>query len=130
MVRLLDRLPLTIRSVELSFLSFSEPYIDNWSILIEGIRNRTRWRYRSISKRPKLVVGVEVVWNRQPGLGIWIEKEVHEFLYGNGQNPFDEYGIVRPGVGFERDSFNPDYERPHVYPEWSVWLDVMENYGQ
>ncbi|RAK91401.1 hypothetical protein BO79DRAFT_279569 [Aspergillus costaricaensis CBS 115574] len=129
MVRLLDRLPLTIRSAELSFLSFSEPYIDNWSILIEGIRNRTRWRYRSISKRPKLVVGVDVVWNRQPGLGIWIEREVHEFLYGNGLNPFDEYGIVRPGVGFERDSFNPDYERPQVHPEWLIWLDVMENHG-
>ncbi|PYH30884.1 uncharacterized protein BO87DRAFT_409488 [Aspergillus neoniger CBS 115656] len=119
MVRLLDRLPLTNRS----------PYIDNWSILIEGIRNRTRWRYRSTSKRPKLVVGVDVLWNRRPGLGIWIEREVHEFLYGNGPNSFDEYGIVRPGVGFERDSFNPDYERPNVHPEWLIWLDIMENHG-
>ncbi|PYH74256.1 uncharacterized protein BO88DRAFT_328179 [Aspergillus vadensis CBS 113365] len=117
MVRLLDRLPLITSSVELSFLSFSEPDVDNWSILIEGIRNRTRWRYRSTSKRPKLVVGVDVVWNRRPGLGTWIEKEVYEFLYGNGLNPFDEHGIVRPGVGIERDSFNPDYERPHVHPE-------------
>ncbi|GCB26443.1 hypothetical protein AAWM_09328 [Aspergillus awamori] len=129
MVRLLDRLPLTTRSVELSFLGFSEPDMDNWSILIEGIRNRTRWRYRSTSRRPKLVVGVDVTRNRQPGLGIWIEKEIHEFLYGNGLNPFDENGCVKPGVGFERDSFNPAYDRPHVHPEWLDWLDFMVDYG-
>lgn len=49
------------------------------------------------------------------GQSIWIEKEVNEFLYKNGANPFDaRLGLnrVRQGVGVLRDVFIADYEKP------------------
>lgn len=52
--------------------------------------------YVDISKRisrPKLMVGITESM-RRAGFGIWLDREVHGFLYGDRPNPFnDVYGF-------------------------------------
>lgn len=43
-----------------------------------------------------------------------IEKEVQEFMYGDGENPFEVDGQLNYGRGVERDEFNRFHERPYL----------------
>jgi hypothetical protein len=57
--------------------------------------------------------------HRQLGRGVWLEKEVQDFIFGEGQNPFSERTPldISWGVGVQRDAFDPDFERPNVVEE-------------
>jgi hypothetical protein len=45
-----------------------------------------------------------------PGRAKWIGKEVDEFLYENGENPFFDppMDMVRTGYGTEKDALDPN----------------------
>lgn len=118
LISLLAALPASLLSVELSFLHF---YGDgNYRNLLCDMRDKLGWRDRSASERPKVIIGggggglVAV----HVGRATWVEDEVSEFLYGDGQNPFGREGDrfspnqIRLGFGVERDEFELDFERP------------------
>jgi hypothetical protein len=113
-VDLLVALPETLRSVELSFLLFLDGG-GNYRDMLDEMRERLgSWREREKSARPRVVIGIEwrqhMVWTAR---AIWVEREVGEFLYGAGENPFRE-NRIRYGFGVVRDVFQPEYERPYV----------------
>ena len=118
LISLLAALPASLLSVELSFLHF---YGDgNYRNLLCDMRDKLGWRDRSVSERPKVIIGggggglVAV----HVGRATWVEDEVSEFLYGDGLNPFGRKGDrfspnqIRLGFGLERDEFEPGFERP------------------
>ena len=118
-VSFLAALPKSIRSIELSMLEFLDEDGGGWYSALEGIRQSIRekalWEERDATPRPKLTIGLPLV-NDEIGRNIWIEKEVSEFIYGEGQIPFDQRCRcnVPFGVGIQKDSFDPQFERPYV----------------
>jgi hypothetical protein len=56
--------------------------------------------------------------NTEPEIGKvrWIEKEVEDFVYGEGENPFEEKSSfdIPLGVGVLKNAFEPNFERPNV----------------
>ncbi|KAJ5512087.1 hypothetical protein N7463_001639 [Penicillium fimorum] len=52
----------------------------------------------------------------QIGRAVWLEEEVQEYLYGEGQNPFFERTSldIPWAIGTQRDAFEPSFERPNV----------------
>ncbi|KAJ5936331.1 hypothetical protein N7454_005629 [Penicillium verhagenii] len=104
----------TIQTVSLNFLIFLDDGGSYYSLLHE-IRDTLRWHEREPAFRPNLIIGVDM----DPpyiGKGIWIEKELHEFLYGGGRNPFfaDYPNRIEAGMGMERDTFEVAHERPYL----------------
>jgi hypothetical protein len=118
-VSFLAALPKSIRSIELSMLGFLDEDGGGWYSALEDIRQSIRenalWEERDVTSRPKLTIGLPLV-NDEIGRNIWIEKEVSEFIYGEGENPFEQSCRchVPFGVGTQKDSFDPNFERPHV----------------
>lgn len=45
-----------------------------------------------------------------------MKREVHDFLYGEGEHPFqpDTPFSVRMGFGTEKDAFEPNFDRPRA----------------
>jgi hypothetical protein len=126
-VGFLVALPETLRSVELSFLLFLDGG-GNYKDMLDEMRERlTSWREREEWSRPRVTIGIE--W--RPGVvlmgrAIWVDREIGEFLYGAGENPFARgptKNRIPYGCGVVRDVFEPEYERP--YANW----ETMENLG-
>lgn len=114
-VSALAALPLTLRSVELSFLQFVEEPEDSIQNLLDEMNARLDWKDRDPDARPKVTVGLLYGPVNLPARGIWLSKEVSEFLYQGGQNPI-QWGnnLVPTGVGVVKDDFDPAYERPNA----------------
>ena len=118
-VALLAALPLTLKSVELSFLEFLDNGGDYRSLLAH-MRDTLNWRDRATGQRPQVSVGIlSSVWIT--GRVIWVDNEVAEFLYGDGEGPFGtEDGrsgnVVFLGKGIVRDAFEPEHARPYASP--------------
>ncbi|KAH7007172.1 hypothetical protein EDB80DRAFT_718334 [Ilyonectria destructans] len=115
-ISLLAALPLTVRSVELSFLHFQEGHGTNREFLA-SMRDTLDWRERPVSERPRITMG----WHMdgmvpRDGQAVWVDEQANEFVYGNGENPFTEDipNHVSTGAGTRRDFFEPAYERPNV----------------
>ncbi|KAJ4386832.1 hypothetical protein N0V93_009730 [Gnomoniopsis smithogilvyi] len=130
---LLAGLPLTIRSIELSFLCFL-PERGSYKGLLDDVRDTLGWRDRVPAERPRVTVGLDL---DQPvaGRAIWVESEISDFLYEDATNPFgsEGWGVdqVPHGKGVVRDAFEPAHERPWMdgislirqgYYEWPSWL--------
>lgn len=111
---LLASLPQTIRSVELSFLYFLEGG-GNYRDLLVDMRDNLDWRHRAEDARPKVTIGVYPLIQRE-FRAIWVDREVDDFLYRDGENPFgyddESLNQVSYGNGTVRDAFDPAYERP------------------
>ncbi|KAH8696179.1 hypothetical protein BGW36DRAFT_451291 [Talaromyces proteolyticus] len=126
-VKLLTALPETLRSVELSFLMFLDQGGNYRDMLAEMRKRLGSWREREEQARPKVVIGINSSGiHKMIGRAIWIDKEVGEFLYGAGENPFGTLyhkNSIRLGCGVVRDVFEPEFERPFV--DW----DTMEELG-
>ncbi|KAF4825651.1 hypothetical protein CGCSCA5_v000103 [Colletotrichum siamense] len=117
----LSALPKTLQSVELSSLWFMKNP-GSFRGLLEGIRDELGWRGRSV--RPRVSVRVKSdahVAARK----VWLDNEVEQFIYCNGENPFPKdftgYGLQR-GVGIEKDAFEPRFERPYASRDKMVAL--------
>lgn len=125
-VELLAALPETLRSVELSFLLFLDRG-GNYRGMLNEMRERLgSWREREEWARPRVTIGIELNPGIAPiGRNIWTDKEVEEFLYEDGENPFHirSQNSLQFGYGVVRDVFEPEFERPFV--DW----DTMEVLG-
>jgi hypothetical protein len=116
LLALLASLPKTLRSVELSTIQCM-PGEGSYRTLLWAIRDTLGWNERD--QRPTLTVST-VLSNPFPGRAIWVEDELYNFLYQDGSNPFgDDPAMRNPdyikhGFGRQKDSFDPDHERPHV----------------
>ncbi|KAJ5143146.1 uncharacterized protein N7515_001933 [Penicillium bovifimosum] len=120
-VSFLKTLPKSVRSVELSMLRFPGP--GTWCSMLEEIKQMvsesTLWGDRDAETRPKITIGVPIEDTNLAyatyGHGIWIEKQVGDFIYGEGGNPFRERHRlnVRFGVGVVRDALEPNFEHPY-----------------
>ncbi|CAG8902816.1 unnamed protein product [Penicillium egyptiacum] len=115
-ISLLSALPETLRSVELSFLRFVDDG-GNWRDLLTEMRTQIRenrlWPDRDTTSKPRITIGVSPIHSRA-GFGIWLEQEVRDFLYGEGEHPFDRVNLPKWGMGTVRDTFEPNHERPYV----------------
>jgi hypothetical protein len=132
-ISFLNTLPKSIRSIELSMLEFLD--VGTWYSMLKEIRRRvsegTLWRELNVTSSPKITIGVSDVDGIPPsyGRGTWIEKEVHDFVYGGEENPFREsrpLGIPY-GTGMKKDAFDPNFERPNVGPDDLIRLNICTN---
>ncbi|KAJ5142712.1 uncharacterized protein N7515_001499 [Penicillium bovifimosum] len=123
-VSFLKTLPNSVRSIGLSLLEFLGD--GDWYSMLEEIKRMvsesTLWGDRDAGSRPKITIGVPIVQESPTyGHGVWVEKEVEDFIYDEGGNPFEEprhLNNVRLGVGVMRDALEPDFEHPYV--EWAL----------
>ncbi|KAF3809997.1 hypothetical protein GCG54_00002446 [Colletotrichum gloeosporioides] len=126
----LTTLPQTLRSVELSFLWFAKDS-GNYRELLFGIRDTLDWQRRAT--RPRLLIRDEGEFQALPGRAVWLEDDLDEFLYSNGENPYvlpsalpqimsfmphaPEGLLPTPTVGYgfgrHKDAFEPRFERPY-----------------
>lgn len=111
----LGALPPTLRSVELSFLFFSD---GNHRDLLVGMRNQLGWRERPADQRPRVSIVITSTVE-QPWRGVWADAPVEQFLYHDGPNPFGADGKNPNRIPFGcgavvKDAFDPAYERPCV----------------
>jgi hypothetical protein len=132
-ISFLKTLPKSVRSIELSMLRFLDD--GDWYSMLEDMRRmvseRTLWGDRDATSRPKITIGVPIS-NSSPkdGIGRWIEKEVRDFVYGGGENPFEEdFPLDIPyGVGVLKDAFEPNFERPNVDPDTLIELNICKEH--
>ncbi|RSL84615.1 hypothetical protein CDV31_016682 [Fusarium ambrosium] len=116
-------MPLTLQSVELSFLYFL-PGNGHYQSLLEQMRDELDWRGRVTAARPKIVICVD----NEPivqGLAIRVGREVEDFMYGDGENPFVMDTIFQ-GRGTHVKAFDPEYTRPYVKRDQLVELGIVE----
>ncbi|KAJ5124228.1 uncharacterized protein N7515_008053 [Penicillium bovifimosum] len=134
-VSLLKTLPKSIRSIELSTLHFINDDENLYGLLEEikrMVSEGTLWGDRDAGSRPKITIGVPIgPVSCDRGLGVWIEKEVEDFIYGEGANPIMDCGyrsrqcVDRP-VGVVRDALEPGFEYP--YAKWLQRRDDADSY--
>lgn len=104
---------------------------ENWHDLLEDmrkmIREKTLWGDREIATRLKVTIGLPLM-RREIGRGQWIEKEVHDFIYGEGENPFSGrvHCSTPLGVGILKDTFEPNFERPHVNQDDLIEMGIAK----
>ncbi|CAG8098103.1 unnamed protein product [Penicillium olsonii] len=112
LISFLSELPVTVRSVKLSFLTF----VDNgnhWHPFLEKLRKAIRENRLWSDRRRNVTVGC--MQDRSlPGRARWIGKEVDEFLYGDGENPFCDPPIEHPKGGY--GSFKDLLDPSRVFP--------------
>ncbi|KAF4945628.1 hypothetical protein FGADI_11809 [Fusarium gaditjirri] len=109
-------LPLTLESLELSFLSFL-PREGSYRDLLQDMRDNLGWRERPAGNQPKLIVFVvetELIAN---GAVIDVSRAVTDYMYHHGENPFVEVQImeVLEGKGTLVDFLHPTYDKELYY---------------
>ncbi|KAJ5214408.1 hypothetical protein N7449_001577 [Penicillium cf. viridicatum] len=107
----LSELPGTVRSVNLSFLKF----VDNgnhWCSFLAEMREQIRENRLWSDRRRSVTIGCDQDISL-PGRAKWIGKEVDEFLYENGENPFFDppMDMVKTEYGTEKDALDPNNEK-------------------
>ncbi|CAG8159107.1 unnamed protein product [Penicillium salamii] len=120
MISFLSELPATVRSVQLSFLTFVDNGNDWNSFFMkmrEGIREGRLWS--DSHRRPNVTIGCGQDVSL-PGRATWVGKEMNEYLYGDGESPFSVIPthFSRPGYGSQTDQLDPGRirsERSSVY---------------
>ncbi|KAL3484068.1 hypothetical protein BJX62DRAFT_244308 [Aspergillus germanicus] len=83
--------------------------------LLDDMRDKLDWRARDPAARPTIFITVPTDY-QQIGHAVWVDKEVAEFMYGQGPNPWLRSGMVSIVTPHEviRDAFLPG-------AEWSTW---------
>ncbi|KAL6791915.1 hypothetical protein J3E68DRAFT_409686 [Trichoderma sp. SZMC 28012] len=113
----LAQLPQTLKLLELGVLFFYDGarYLD----LLQDMRDTLGWQERQI--RPSVKIALPRRGYYRDGQAIELNKEIDEFLYNGGNNPFagkpTRSGVPR-GVGVIRDAFLADFEQPWDLPRW------------
>jgi hypothetical protein len=115
LICVLKKLPPTLQSIELSFLSVIKGTGNHAGILAD-IRDKLGWRNRPVDQRVR--VRMLVRFNQDIGRYICLDKEVNDYLYNDGPPPFGVDGSggswakITSGTGMEYDEFDPDFIRP------------------
>ncbi|EXK82731.1 hypothetical protein FOQG_13005 [Fusarium oxysporum f. sp. raphani 54005] len=109
-------LPLTLESLELSFLSFL-PLEGNYRNLLQDMRDNLGWRERPAGNRPKLIVFVVETELTTDGAAIDVSHAAMDYMYHHGENPFVEEQImeVEEGKGTLVDFLDPMYDEEWYY---------------
>ncbi|KAL9562639.1 hypothetical protein ACKAV7_013203 [Fusarium commune] len=109
-------LPLTLESLELSFLSFL-PREGNYRDLLQDMRDNLGWRERPAGNQPKLIVFVVETELTTDGVVIDVSRAVMDYMYHRGENPFVEEQImeVLEGKGTRVDFLDPMYDEEWYY---------------
>lgn len=107
-VSFLLELPDSIRSVKLSFLKF----VDNgnhWHSFLAAMREQIQENRLWSDRRPNVTIGCDQDISL-PGRAKWIGKQVDEFLFGKGENPFFDppMDMVKTGYGTVKDALDPN----------------------
>ncbi|KAL7895965.1 hypothetical protein HDV63DRAFT_380437 [Trichoderma sp. SZMC 28014] len=120
---LLKALPVTIRTVELSFLCFLNDE-DGYEALLYEMRDTLDWRDREAALRPRVKIGLDASPQQVLyGRAIWFEREVDSFLYEGGPCPFpcDPDDAKSRYGGTIRDAFQPEIDGPWAdCPLWDT----------
>ncbi|KAF4336894.1 bacteriodes thetaiotaomicron symbiotic chitinase, partial [Fusarium beomiforme] len=117
-IELLGNLPTALESVELSFLHFL-PDIGDYHGLLKDMRNILGWRDRPACTQPMIIVHLDIEIGQPEHVFHDVSQEVLDFVYGNGNNPFEEeesgelFSIIPEGVGMFVDPFDHMYKRPN-----------------
>ncbi|KAM0355409.1 hypothetical protein ACHAO7_005689 [Fusarium culmorum] len=117
LISLLGKLPPTLVSIELSFLSIIEG-TGHYAGILADIRDKLGWRHRPTDKRIRVCVLVRLD-QTDPGHYTCLDKKVNDYLYGNGPPPFGVneqgggYAEVDFGNGMQYDEFDRDFARPY-----------------
>lgn len=113
-IELLQALPPTIMSVELSFLLFLQ---GDYHALLQDMQRLLDWREKEVTKQPNITIRVDVDWEEVIGAVVRdLSREVVEFVYQDGENPFVEdegfyWSVDIPkDIGMLVDVFGPDYK--------------------
>ncbi|KAF7531262.1 hypothetical protein G7054_g9038 [Neopestalotiopsis clavispora] len=120
LISVLQNLPPTVRSVELSELHFFDERpnpVHSRRRLLRRMREDLDWRTRLPKDRPRIGfnTGAYEGMTRQDCFDV----EVASFVYGEGPNPFDEpevEAVAAPNVivGYAQDPLEPDYTMGHL----------------
>jgi hypothetical protein len=132
LVSFLSTLPTSIKFIELSMLEYL--FDTDLYTLLEEIRRmvseKTSWRDSNAASRPTITIGTSDSYGEPENYGRarWIEKEVHDFLYGDGENPIEEsFPLQFPdGTGMLKDAFDTSYQRPNVKWDDLVSLNIYK----
>lgn len=115
LISVLNKLPSTLQSIELSFLSVIKGTGNHAGILTD-IRDKLGWKHRPANQRVK--VRILVRFNQDIGRYICLDKEVNDYIYNNGPPPFGvdgsggSWAMITSGTGMEYDEFDPAFVRP------------------
>ncbi|KAF5981854.1 hypothetical protein FCOIX_3993 [Fusarium coicis] len=118
LINFLSKLPPTVKTVELSFLTFMEDE-GHYISLMEDIHDKLDWKHRPLERRIKIFAKI-FCYLSYYGRCICVDKEVEEFVYNDGPQPFrlrqpGNSSDVDPGTGVLKDLFNPAWERTNEY---------------
>lgn len=117
LIELLKKLPASIRTIELSFLYFLEGS-GHYGSLLEQMRAELGWKQRPGPERPRVSISVDVYHLSHWELSVSADREVQDYLYHEGANPFAtsgwDVGGLRPPAGVEIDIMEPGHSRPYV----------------
>ncbi|KAF9875763.1 hypothetical protein CkaCkLH20_06695 [Colletotrichum karsti] len=135
----LSALPQTLQSVELSFIWFMNHH-GNYRELLFGIRDDLGWQKRIV--RPRLLIR-DHPYVMLAGRAVWLEDELQQFLYHDGENPYPVPSlrgmVVRPGdgplrptlgygFGKEKDAFEPRFERPFESEDKLIHAGILRDW--
>ncbi|VUC33760.1 unnamed protein product [Clonostachys rosea] len=130
LVEFLSFMPDTLRSLELGFLLYGT-YWGSYCEILQDMRDQLGWGERPEDDRPKIVLRVNLM-HEVPGRHITADKEVEDFIYGDGPNPFgspDDRFLWNhlTGRGILHDEFDPAYERPNLPPKKLAALGITKD---
>ncbi|KAJ4243865.1 hypothetical protein NW762_014746 [Fusarium torreyae] len=116
LISFLGKLPSTLETINLSFLSMVKDH-GNHATLLADLRDKIGWRHRLASQRIK--VSISMILNQSnKGRYVCLDKEVQEYIYGDGPPPFvarggKMYSYFSFGTGIVYDEFDPSFEIPY-----------------
>ena len=117
LVSFLAQLPSTLRSVELSFLAMVDG--NDYAGLLRDIRDKLDWRHRPKSQRIQVTISVTSPNVPHHGRYINLDREVREYIYGDGPSPFHviegiDESFVPFGTGIVLDEFDTSFRKPYI----------------
>ncbi|KAG4259860.1 hypothetical protein FPRO03_12510 [Fusarium proliferatum] len=116
LISFLGKLPSTVRSVDLGFLSLVRDH-GNHATMLADIRDKLGWRHRPASQR--IEISISMMGNQRPkGRYVCLDKEVQDYIYGDGPPPFVAtegriHAHFDSGTGIVYDEFDPGFAVPY-----------------
>lgn len=117
LISVIAKLPSTLQTIELSFLSVIQGTGNHAGILAD-IRDKLGWRHRRIDQRIRIRMLVKISPS-DAGRYICVDQAVNDYIYGDAPPPFGvseygrSYGRIERGAGMQYDEFDPEFMQPY-----------------